>query len=65
MLTTPRLRLRLWRDEDLEPFAALNADRRVREFFPSIQTHQESAHSVQIIRDHFEQRGFGLWSVSA
>lgn len=63
MLTTPRLRLRLWRDEDLEPFAALNADPRVRQFFPSIQTHQESAQSVQIIRNHFEQRGFGLWAV--
>ena len=25
-LTTPRLVLRQWRPEDLEPFAALNAD---------------------------------------
>ena len=63
MLTTPRLRLRLWRDEDLEPFAALNADPRVREFFPSIQTYQESAESMRFIRDHCEQRGFGLWAV--
>ena len=63
MLTTPRLRLRLWRNEDLEPFAALNADPRVREFFPSIQTHQESAESMRYIRDHFEQRGLGFWAV--
>ena len=26
VLTTARLRLRPWREEDLEPFAALNAD---------------------------------------
>jgi RimJ/RimL family protein N-acetyltransferase len=63
VLTTSRLRLRLWRDEDLEPFAALNADPRVREFFPSVQTRQESADSMQIIRDHWQRRGFGLWAV--
>jgi len=63
VLTTPRLRLRLWRDEDLEPYAALNADPRVREFFPSVQTLQESTDSMQSIRDHWQRRGFGLWAV--
>jgi RimJ/RimL family protein N-acetyltransferase len=63
MPTTPRLRLRPWRDEDIDPFAALNADPRVREFFPSLQTRQESADSMDRIRDHFRHRGFGLWAV--
>jgi RimJ/RimL family protein N-acetyltransferase len=63
MLATPRLQLRSWRDEDLEPYAALNADPKVREFFPSLQTRQESAESMQYIRDHWAQRGFGLWAV--
>ena len=63
VLTTARLRLRPWRDEDLEPFAALNADPRVREFFPSLQTHQESAESMRYIDDHFRRHGFGLWAV--
>ena len=63
MLTTARLTLRPWRDEDLEPFAALNADSRVRAFFPSLQTHQESAESMRHIRDHFSRHGFGLWAV--
>jgi RimJ/RimL family protein N-acetyltransferase len=63
MITTARLQLRLWRDDDLEPFAALNADRRVREFFPSLQTHEESAESMRYIRDHFQRHGFGLWAV--
>jgi RimJ/RimL family protein N-acetyltransferase len=62
-LTTARLRLRQWRPEDLEPFAALNADPRVREFFPSTQTYQESADSMESIGAHFERRGFGLWAV--
>ena len=63
MLTTARLRLRAWRDEDLEPFAALNADPRVREFFPSVLTYQESAESMAYIREHFQRHGFGLWAV--
>ena len=63
MLTTTRLHLREWRDDDLEPFAALNADPRVREFFPSLQTHAESADSMAHIRDGFARHGFGLWAV--
>lgn len=63
VLTTARLQLRAWRDQDLEPFAALNADSRVREFFPSTLTADESARSVQRIREHFDAHGFGLWAV--
>ena len=63
MLTTARLLLRQWRDEDLDPYAALNADPRVREFYPSLQSYQESADSMHRIRDHFQRRGFGLWAV--
>src|SRR5262245_11844659 len=63
MLTTARLRLRPWRDSDLDPFAVLNADPRVREFFPSLQTHEESAASMRRIRDHFQRHGFGAWAV--
>ena len=33
-LETVRLVLRRWREEDLEPFAAMNAEPRVMEFFP-------------------------------
>jgi ribosomal-protein-alanine N-acetyltransferase len=61
-LTTTRLRLRRWRDDDLGPYAALNADLRVREFFPSTLTHEESAASMDYIREHFDRHGFGLWA---
>ncbi len=63
MLTTERLRLREWREDDLEPFAALNADPRVREFFPSVLTRQETAESMRRGREHFDRHGFGLWAV--
>lgn len=62
-LTTPRLILREWRDEDLPAFAALNADPRVMEFMPKIMTRDESDAMVARIRDHFARRGFGLWAV--
>ncbi|MEY2847626.1 MAG: hypothetical protein RI885_291 [Actinomycetota bacterium] len=41
-IRTPRLLLRHWRDDDLEPFAALNADVEVMRFFPSVLTRDES-----------------------
>jgi len=62
VLTTSRLRLRPWRDKDLEPYAALNADARVREFFPGTMTADESAASMRHIREHFARHGFGLWA---
>jgi len=61
-LETPRLLLRPWRDEDLAPFAALNADRRVMEFFPSTLTRVESDTFAERIRAHFAEWGYGLWA---
>ena len=65
ILTTARLRLRQWREEDLAPFAALNADPQVMEFFPKVLTRAESDVVAGRIRDHFARHGFGLWAVEA
>jgi RimJ/RimL family protein N-acetyltransferase len=62
-LVTSRLLLRLWRDSDLEAFAALNADPRVLEYFPRTLSRSESDTAVDRIRAHFDRRGFGLWAV--
>lgn len=62
-LTTPRLRLRGWGERDLGPFAALNADPRVMEFFPAVLTRAESDALVVRIQEHFAEHGFGLWAV--
>src|SRR6516164_6481701 len=64
-LSTPRLHLRLWRDEDLPAFAAMNADPTVMEFFPRPLDRAESDAVVARIRDHFARLGFGLWAVEA
>ncbi len=62
-LATPRLILRKWREEDLEPFAAMGADPRVMEFFPNRLTRAESDAMAGRIQQHFDERGFGLWAV--
>jgi RimJ/RimL family protein N-acetyltransferase len=62
-LRTERLLLRRWCAADLAPFAAMNADPRVVEFFPRAWSREESDASVGRIEAHFEKHGFGLWAV--
>ncbi len=60
---TERLLLRPWRDEDLPAYAALNADPRVMEHFPSVLTREQSDAQAARIRQHWADDGFGLWAV--
>lgn len=62
-IETPRLLLRDWTDADAEPFAALNADLRVMEFFPKALTRMESDAQVASIREALSRNGFGLYAV--
>ena len=64
-ITTARLILRQWRQSDLEPFAALNADPRVREyFFPGVLGQHESDQEVVELSHHIDKYGWGFWAVS-
>jgi RimJ/RimL family protein N-acetyltransferase len=62
-LETPRLRLRQWREEDREPFAALNADPRVMEHFPALIPRERSDATVDGCMAAFATRGWGNWAV--
>ncbi len=62
-LATERLLLRRWRDEDLDPYAALNADPVVMEHMPSLLSREESAAHIVAMERGWDQRGFGLWAV--
>ena len=42
MIRTPRLLLRWWREDDLVPFAAINADPVVMRYFPAPMTRAQS-----------------------
>jgi RimJ/RimL family protein N-acetyltransferase len=63
ILTTARLILRPWRENDYESFAAINAHPRVMEFFPRPLTRAESDAMIGRIERHFDTHGFGLWAV--
>jgi RimJ/RimL family protein N-acetyltransferase len=60
---TDRLRLRQWRPADDEPFAALHADPRVMEFFPSVLTRRESDAIAERCAGFLRSRGWGPWAV--
>ena len=62
-IRTERLRLRPWLPADREPFAALNADPQVMEYFRGPLSRAESDALAARIEAHFAQRGFGLWAV--
>jgi ribosomal-protein-alanine N-acetyltransferase len=55
--------LRAWHDEDRPPFAAMNADPQVMEYYPALLTAAESDALVDRIERCFKDRGFGLWAV--
>jgi len=63
MIETKRLLLRRWRDSDIEPFAALNADQIAMRFMPGTMTADETRAMVGRIHEHFDAHGFGLWAV--
>lgn len=63
-IETPRLLLRQWRAEDLEPFAELNADPRVMEYFPALLSRQESDQLAKRIEGKITDKGWGFWAVS-
>ncbi|MET0425818.1 MAG: GNAT family N-acetyltransferase [Actinoplanes sp.] len=62
-LTTERLLLRQWRDDDLPEWAAMNADHEVREFFPDRLTLPQAATSLEYFRDTLAERGWGWWAI--
>ena len=64
VIETPRLQLRTWCDEDLAPFATLNADPCVMRYYPALLDRGESDAQAGRIRKHMAEQGIGLWAVS-
>lgn len=62
-LTTPRLLLRAWSDDDAEAFAAINSDPRVMEFFPALLDRAQSDALMARIRREMDERGYGAYAV--
>jgi RimJ/RimL family protein N-acetyltransferase len=63
VLRTERLILRPWREEDLEPFAALNADDRVTATLGGSADRATSDALARRWNDSFGTHGFGYWAI--
>lgn len=63
VLRTERLLLRPWRDADLAPYAALNADPVVMRHFPSTLTREQSDLHVKSVRERAVRGEPSLWAV--
>ncbi|MDD3483570.1 GNAT family N-acetyltransferase [Azovibrio restrictus] len=59
---TERLCLRQWRRADRTPFAVMNADPRVMEYFPATLTRTESDAIADRCQLLIEERGWGFWA---
>jgi RimJ/RimL family protein N-acetyltransferase len=62
-LRTARLLIRDWRDDDVDACAAMNADPRVMEFFPSVLTPEQNAAAHERNRERIARLGYGFWPV--
>ncbi|WP_107473993.1 GNAT family N-acetyltransferase [Streptomyces sp. TP-A0874] len=62
-LRTDRLLLRSWRESDLAPWAAMNADPQVREFFPGVLSREQSMASAARFQADLDRRGWGWWAL--
>ncbi len=61
-LETARLLLRQWRESDREPFAAMNADPAVMEFFASLQSRASSDASIDTWQAQLISQGWSNWA---
>ncbi len=63
LFQSARLGFRNWVEEDILPFAALCSDKRVMEFYPKQLTLQEATAFIERIKQHFSEKGYGLYAV--
>ena len=63
MITTERLILRQWEEEDFHPFSEMCRDKDVMAHFPKLLTKEESDPMVRRLQSLIAERGWGLWAV--
>ncbi|WP_169545491.1 GNAT family N-acetyltransferase [Sneathiella aquimaris] len=62
-IETKRLLIRDWKETDLEPFAVLNGDPDVMEFFPAILSAEQSNAMAAVIREKIDRNRYGFFAV--
>ncbi|PLT21827.1 GNAT family N-acetyltransferase [Psychrobacter sp. MES7-P7E] len=64
MIETERLYLRQWQASDFAPFAEMNADSKVMEYFPKLLTTSMSNAIAKKCQSLIDDNGWGFWAVS-
>ena len=64
-ILTPRLKLRQWKEADIEPFARMSADPRVMAYFPNLLNRQQSESLAHQLASHIANNGWGVWVIEA
>ena len=62
-IETERLLLRQWKESDLAPFAVMNSDKRVMEFYPALLNQQESDAMANTCKSLIAEQGWGFWAL--
>ena len=62
---TDRLRLREFREDDLDVLAAMVGDDEQMTFYPRPKTRDEAAAWIRLNRELYATRGFGTWLIEA
>ena len=55
--------MRGWRESDLAPWAAMNADPEVRRYLGPLLTFEQASASVLNFQDDLDRYGFGFWAL--
>jgi RimJ/RimL family protein N-acetyltransferase len=62
-LETERLRLRAWRNDDLDAFAAFTSDREATRFVGGTFSRGDTWRRIAMFLGHWQLRGFGNWAI--
>jgi RimJ/RimL family protein N-acetyltransferase len=63
LFKSERLGFRNWLPEDITPMSEINADPRVMEFFPSIQSAAQTIEFIERMQNQFKEKGFCYFAV--
>lgn len=64
IIETDRLYLRQWQKTDFKPFAEMNANKEVMEYFPKLLSVKESDAMALKCQALIEEKGWGFWAAS-